>query len=179
VRFNGPPTDDELAQRRQYGPQSSEGNTELRAADTERREPFAADGSLAMDALALFPSEKDAGGLTAIPPAMSLPPSGPGLGMRGARTAPLISPPEPLWAASSPPQSPTPGDGGQTSDDGGDLPHAKTEVVSTSVVALSPRANALHLPGPRDLVEEVAHLQALIGELTEPIEWRIPNVSGR
>jgi hypothetical protein len=180
VGFNWPLTDDELAQYRQYSPERSEGTTEFRAVDTERREPFAEDGSLVTDALTLFPSEEDAGGLPVIPPATSQAPSGLGLDMRGARTASLIALPEPLRAAaSSPPQSRAPRNGAQTSDGGGDLPHATTEAVSTSVIALSPRANALDLPGPRDLADEVAHLQALIGELTQPIEWRIPNVSGR
>ena len=174
VRFNWPLTDDELAQHRPYSPESSERNPEFRAAETQRREPFPVDRSPATDALILFPSEKDAGGLPVIPPATSQAPSGLGLDMRGARTAPLIALPEPLRAAAAPPQSRTPGDGAQTSDDGWDLPHARTEAVSTCVIAVSPSTNALDLPGPRDLADEVAHLQALIGELTKPIEWRIP-----
>ena len=51
--------------------------------------------------------------------------------------------------------------------------------MSTSGIAVSPSATTLDLPGTGDLADEIAHLQALIGGLTQQIEWRIPNVTGR
>jgi hypothetical protein len=48
--------------------------------------------------------------------------------------------------------------------------------MSTSGIAVSTSATALDSPGTGDLADEIAHLQALIGELTQQIDWRIPNV---
>jgi hypothetical protein len=134
------------------------------------------------DALALFPSETPGPRLPAVPQETFQTPSVSGPARVGDRPAALSPPPEPepfRGASSFPPESSTPGGGAQTRDDGEDLAHARAEPVSTSGIAVSPSATALDLPGPGDLADEVAHLQALIGEFTRPIEWRIPNVSGR
>jgi hypothetical protein len=152
---------------------------------TRPGEPFAMGGSLSTDGLPVFPSEMDALSLfpsevPSVPQETSQTPSGSGLEMLGAQPAALFALPEPLRAAAcSPQQSRTPGDGSQTRDDGEDLAHARIEADSTAGIAVSPSATTLDLPGPVGLAGEIAHLQALLGELTQPLEWRIPNVSGR
>ena len=99
--------------------------------------------------------------------------------MLAERPAAPFPVPEPVLAAVyAPPESQSPGDGAETRDDS-EPADAGTEAVSTSGIAVSPNASALDSPGPRDLTGEIAHLQALIGELTQPIEWRIPGVGGR
>jgi hypothetical protein len=128
-----------------------------------------------MDALSLFPSE-----ISSVPRETSQTPSGSGLDVLGERPAAPFPLSEPLRAAAcSPPQSPTRTDGSQTHDDGEGLAHGRTEADSTVGIAVSASATALDLPAPGGLAGEIAHLQALIGELTQPIEWRIPDVSGR
>jgi hypothetical protein len=128
-----------------------------------------------MDALSLFPSE-----VPSVPQKTSQTPPGSGLDILGERPAAPIPLSEALRAADcSPAQSRTPRDGSQTRDDGEDLAHVRIETDSTARIAVSPSATALDFPGPGGLANEIAHMQALIGELTRPIEWRIPHVSGR
>jgi hypothetical protein len=184
ARFNWPLTDDELTQHRQYSRESSERDPEFGAPGSRSGEPFAMDGSLSTDGLTVFPPEMDALSLfpseiPSVPQKTSQTPSGSGLDILGERPAAPFPLPEPLRAACSPPQSRTPRDDSQARDDGDDLAHARTETDSTAGIAVSPSSTALHLPGPGGLAGEIAHLQALIGELTQPIEWGIPNVSGR
>jgi hypothetical protein len=187
ARFNWPPTDHELAQ---CSPEGSQSDTEFEAAGTQPGELFVVDASPATDALNQFPSETDALTLLESETRASQPPEAPqetlqtpsdsGLAMVGDPPAALFPPPEPFRArSSSPPQSWTPGDGAQTRYEGEDLAHAWSEAVSTSGIAGSPSATALDVPGTGDLAGEIAHLQALIGRLTQQIEWRTPNVTGR
>ena len=177
LRFNSPPTVDTFAPDSPEGPQK---NPEFEAAETEPGEPVEVDVSDAADALDLFPSETRAPWFPAVPQAASQAPSDSGLAMVGDRAAALFPLTEAFRAdAASLPQSWTLGDGVQTRYDGEDFGHARTEAMPTSGIAMSPSATALDLSGTGDLADEIAHLQALIGGLTQPIEWRIPNVTGR
>ncbi len=167
VRFNWPPTNDELAQ---YAP---ERDTQFEAAGIQPSEPLEVEVRPATDPLALFPSETRAPRAPAVPQETSQTLCDSGLALVGDRPAALFPLPEPEPArvgASSPPQSGTPGDGTQTHDNGEDLEHATTEAMSTSGIAVSPSATTLDLRGTGDLADEIAHLQTLIGGLTEQIE---------
>jgi hypothetical protein len=177
LRCNWPPTDDKLAPESPEGPQK---NPEFEAAETQPGEPVEVDVSAAADALDLFPSETRAPRFPAVPQAASQAPSDSGLAVVGDRAAALFPLAEAFRAAdASPPQSWTLGDGVHTRYDGEDLGHARTEAMPTSGIAVSPSAIALDSSGTGDLADEIAHLQALIGGLTQPMEWRIPNVTGR
>ncbi len=186
VRVNWPLTDDELPRHRRSSPESAE---RFEAPETQPGGASAVDCSAATDALGLFPSEMDvatlfpsetrAPGLPAGSEETAQTQRGLRLDVLAGRPAAPFPVPEPLLAAvSAPPQSRTPGDGAETRDDS-EPAYAGSEAVSTSGIAVSPSASALDSEGPRDLAGEIAHLQALIGELTQPIEWRIPGVGGR
>jgi hypothetical protein len=79
---------------------------------------------------------------------------------------------EPLPARS--PQAATQTDGSQARDDEA-LAEARIEAVSTSSVVVSADATGLDLQSTGNLADEIARLQALIRELTQPIEWHIPD----
>ena len=149
-RFNWPPTDDDLAEYRDELVQRS---TDVEDAGIQE-DPLAVDVSPGTDAIALFPSEA--------PPRTILPQP------EQTRTRPALSP-----------RPSTPGDSVQARSGGEELEHCRTEDRSTSATAVSPSAAGRDLPGSADLVDEIAHLQALIEGLTQKIEWRIPTVSRR
>jgi hypothetical protein len=155
-------------------------NTELEEAATHAGEPFAAEVSLAPDAIGLFPSETHPARRRAVPQEASPTPSDSGLALVGDRPAAqfTLPEPEPCPLASSSASS-TPGDPAQTRSDDEDLEHSRIEATSTSGVAVSASASAVDLPGAADLAGEIAHLQALIEGLTQTIEWRSPSVTGR
>jgi hypothetical protein len=110
VRFNWPPTEDELAE---YGAEGPQRGPELAEAGLEAGESVAGDVSPATATIDLFPSETSAQPLQALP-----------------------------QDASS-----------------------------------SPVAAAVDSSGTDDFADEIALLQALIEELTQKIEWRIPDVT--
>jgi hypothetical protein len=178
VPFNWPPTDEELAQ---YSPERPQRDPEIEAARMQPAEPLDVDLAAATDALELFPSETSAPRLPAVPQEPSQTPSDSRLVVVvGDRPAALFPRLEAFRAdSSSPSQSRTPGDGAQTRYFGEDFGHARTEAMPTSGIAVSLSTTALDLPGTGDLADEIAALQALIGGLTQPIQWRVPNVTGR
>ena len=80
MRFNWPPTEDELAQ---YGAESPRPDTELEEAAFDAGGPPPIDASPATDTIGLFPSEKRAARLPGLPREASPSPSDPGLALPG------------------------------------------------------------------------------------------------
>jgi hypothetical protein len=174
MRFNWPPTEDELSQ---YGVESLRPDAEIEEAGLEAGESPPVDASPATDTIGLYPSETDAARLGAFPREAS-PPSDSGLALLGGPPAALFPlpeqepEPEPFLAISSAPESWTPVDGAQMPPDGEDFEHSWSEATATSGMAVSPPATAVDPPGTGDFAGEIAHLQAMIEGLTQKIEWR-------
>jgi hypothetical protein len=184
LRFNWPPSEDELAQ---YGAENLRSDSEFEEAGFEAGELPPIDASPATETISQYPSETRAPRLAAFPPDAS-PPSDSGLALLGGPPAALFPlpeqehdpEPEPFRAtSSSAPESWTPVDGAQTPSDDGDFQHSWSEATSASGIAASPGAAAVDPSGTGGFADEIAHLQALIEGLTHKIEWRIPDVAGR
>ena len=189
AHFDWPPTDDlapyrgELLQR----------DTEVEDAGIQADQPLAVDVSPATDAMALFPSEAQGRRLPAVPDQPSPTASDSRIAVVGDRLAAeaeyqklvnrlrvILPEPEPFRAGPACSSQPsTPGDSAQARSPGDDLEHSSTEATSTSAIAVSPSASARDLPASADLADEIAHLQTLIEELTQKIDWRIPTVNPR
>ena len=177
ARLNWPPTDDELAQ---YGVEGPRTHPEFTEAELEVGEPVMADVSPAPVTVRLFPSETCAPELSALPPEAASPPFDSELA--GDPPAALFTQRElePFRTPSfSAPKSWAPGDWVQTPSDGEESGDFGCDAPSASRIAVSPRAAAVGSPGTDDLADEIAQLQALIEELTQKIEWRIPHVTGQ
>lgn len=177
----------------QYPGEPLQRDTEVEDAGIQADQPLAVEVSLATDALALFSSEERGPRLPAVPDQPSPAPSDSRLAVVGDRPAAeaeyqklvnrlrvILPEPEPFRAGpASSPQPSTPGDSAQARSDGDYLEHSRTGATSTSASAVSLSAAARDLPGSADLADEIAHLQTLIEELTQKIEWRIPTGSRR
>ena len=162
-----PPPDEDLEESPEHRPQTP---AEIKDGGMQAVHPLAVEISPETDALTLFLSE----GPVVDPPAP--PPSDSSLGVSGARPVARIVRRRPEALQTSPdcsPPSSSPADSTQARSDGEDREHSGTEPTSTSDIAVSPSA-AGALRGSTDLADEIAHLQTLIEQLTEKIDWRIP-----
>jgi hypothetical protein len=155
--FNWPPTDDELAQYT-LGIWAVQNAFDKPHADFNRPPPDEELGAHGIDAVQSEAAFDEIGVRTAEPSVA--PPS-------------LPASSEPQYDLSDGPQR----DEGPTPSDADDSTHSGVWCSRMSAIAGAQSDTALDGTWAREWTAEIARLQALIEELTEPLEWRITNVT--